>query len=171
MRSTEYEQREDGLYIKRSRAQLRDDSMYMDIAYRIADESHDHRRRVGAVLVLDGTIISYGWNGTPPGDDNECTHYRLYNSTHGLRLVGESKPTVIHAEMNALAKVFRSSLSAKGATMYCTDQACQSCALHLGQAQIKELVYARPYRVLDGVQHLHRQGVFVRDISGKVFQP
>jgi len=41
------------------------DNLYMDIAERIAEMSHAKRLHVGAVLVKDDNIISYGWNGMP----------------------------------------------------------------------------------------------------------
>jgi len=44
----------------------------MDWAKRTAQLSHARRLHVGAVIVKDDTVISYGYNGTPAGWDNDC---------------------------------------------------------------------------------------------------
>lgn len=147
--------------------QRRLDQLYMDIAFRVADESHDYRRRVGAVLVKDGSILSYGWNGMPSGHDNHCTEFKLRREANGvLHFAGESKRMVTHAEMNLLAKLTRSGLSAEGATVYCTDMCCGHCSPFLVSARIKEFVYAKPYNKTEGIQELHKHGILVRSMDG-----
>ena len=44
----------------------------MDWARRAAELSHARRLHVGAVIVKDDTVISYGYNGMPAGWDNDC---------------------------------------------------------------------------------------------------
>jgi dCMP deaminase len=46
--------------------------LYMDWAKRLSDLSHAKRLQVGAVIVKDDTVISYGYNGMPAGWDNNC---------------------------------------------------------------------------------------------------
>lgn len=53
--------------------------LYMDWARRAAELSHARRRQVGAVIVKDDTVISYGYNGTPSGWDNNCED-KIYNT-------------------------------------------------------------------------------------------
>lgn len=38
------------------------DKLYIDLVKRIAEESHAIRLKVGAILVKDDNIISFGWN-------------------------------------------------------------------------------------------------------------
>lgn len=147
--------------------QRRLDQLYMDFAFRAADESHDDRRRVGAVLVKDGTILSFGWNGMPQGHDNTCTEFKLVNKEGVLVFAGESKRKVTHAEMNLLSKLTRSSMTAEGATVYCTDQCCEHCSPFLVQARIKEFVFAKAYRNIEGIRELHDNGIIVRDMDGR----
>jgi dCMP deaminase len=45
---------------------------YMDIAHRTAKLSRARRLQVGAIIVKDDKIISFGFNGTPKGMDNNC---------------------------------------------------------------------------------------------------
>ena len=51
----------------------------MDVAERTGKLSHAIRRQVGAVIVKDNRILSYGYNGMPSGWDNEC-EYKEYMS-------------------------------------------------------------------------------------------
>ena len=45
---------------------------YMDVAERTSKLSVAIRRQVGAVIVKENRILSYGYNGMPTGWDNEC---------------------------------------------------------------------------------------------------
>ena len=104
------------------------DVAYMKVARAIAGLSHDPDTKVGCVLVKDKYIISQGYNGTPHGTDNtmKCSN-------------GRTLDTVIHAEMNA---VLHAKESTKGAKCYTTFYPCKSCAIHLYQAGITEIIYA-----------------------------
>ena len=78
--------------------------LYMDWASRTAELSHARRLHVGAVIVKDDTVISYGYNGMPAGWDNNCED-EIYqqDGTVGTK----TKPEVLHAESNAIAKLAR----------------------------------------------------------------
>lgn len=52
---------------------------YMDVAERTGKLSYAIRRQVGAVIVKDNRILSYGYNGMPSGWDNSC-EYKDYMS-------------------------------------------------------------------------------------------
>lgn len=45
---------------------------YADVAHCAADMSTARRAKVGAVIVKNNNIISFGYNGTLPGHDNNC---------------------------------------------------------------------------------------------------
>lgn len=113
--------------------QTRYDNLYMDIADRVASMSHDCDTQVGAVIVKDGNIISFGWNGTPTGFPNHCKDGS-----------GKTLPYVIHAEANAIYKLARTSGSAMGATLYTTHAPCQNCALAILQSGIGTVIYDVP---------------------------
>ena len=82
--------------------------LYLDIVERVAKESYCKRLQVGAIIVKDGNIISYGYNGTPSGTPNKCEEN---NVTYSY---------VLHAESNAITKACKSPISTEGATMYLT---------------------------------------------------
>ena len=70
------------------------------------------RKKVGCLVVKDGQIISDGYNGTPKGYDNECE----FETRFGY----ETRPEVLHAESNAIAKLARSNESGEDSTLFIT---------------------------------------------------
>ena len=104
-----------------------------------SENSYCIRRQVGALIVKDKMIISDGYNGTPSGFENVCEED------------GVTKPYVLHAEANAITKIARSGNNSEGATLYVTDSPCIECSKLIIQAGIKRVVYARDYRLTDGM--------------------
>lgn len=127
---------------------------YMDLAKRTGEMSHAVRLKVGTVVVKDGNIISFGWNGTPEGFDNVCE----YENENG-ELV--TKPIVMHSEFNALRKLARSTESAQGADMYTTHSCCLNCSLFIAGSGIKNFFYKEDYRSSEGTDFLKQAGVNV----------
>ena len=84
----------------------------MDVAARFAQLSSAVRLQVGAIVVKDDRIIIIGYNGMPSGWDNVCedTVYQQ-DGTSALK----TKPEVLHAESNAIAKLAKSNDSGLGA--------------------------------------------------------
>ena len=115
-----------------------------------AENSYCKRRQVGCLIVKEKMIISDGYNGTPTGFENDC-------ETEDNR----SKPYVLHAEANAITKVAKSHNSSDGATLYVTDSPCIECSKLIIQCGIKRVIYAREYRLTDGVDLLRRAGIEV----------
>ena len=117
-------------------------NLYLDLARRIAQESYCKRLQVGAVIVKDGNIISFGYNGTPKGMDNVCEE-------NGVTL-----PSVLHAESNAITKACKSPISTDGATIYMTHSCCVECAKLIVQSGIKKVYYIEDYRDTTGIKFL-----------------
>lgn len=130
------------------------DKRYMQMARIWAENSYCERRKVGALLVKNKMIISDGYNGTPSGFENVCEDED-----------NRTKPYVLHAEANAITKVARSSNSSDGATLYVTASPCIECAKLIIQAGISRVVYGEKYRILDGVELLHRAGIKVEYVD------
>jgi dCMP deaminase len=118
------------------------DSVYINVAREIATLSHCVRSKVGAVLVKDGNIIAFGYNGTPSGMDNCCERDNV------------TLPHVIHAEVNAVLKAARTGAAVDGSTLYLTLSPCLDCSKLILQAGIKRVVYLETYRNLDGPNFL-----------------
>jgi dCMP deaminase len=142
--------------LRQREKQLKLDRLYMDIAFRVAEESQAKRLKVGSILVKDGNILAMGWNGTPSGFDNQC------ENEHGM-----TKPEVMHAELNMFAKLASSYGSAKGGTVYCTDSSCMNCALLAAASKVSRLVYSRQYRDTSGIIVLQKSGIVVDHLKGE----
>ena len=126
------------------------DERYLRMARIWAENSYCQRRQVGALVVKDKMIISDGYNGTPTGFENICEDEN-----------NVSKPYVLHAEANAITKLARSNNNSDGATIYITASPCIECAKLIIQAGIRRVVYARDYRLSDGIDLLRRAHIEV----------
>ena len=113
-------------------------SAFMDVAERFAQLSHATRAKVGAIIVKDKRIISIGYNGMPSGWDNECEHE------------DKTKPEVLHAETNAIAKVAQSNESSRGSELFCTHLPCMECAKLIHQSGIVTVYYREEYQSAKG---------------------
>jgi dCMP deaminase len=133
------------------------DRLYMDIAIRVGSMSHSQRSKVGCLLVKDGRIISMGWNGMPSGWENDCEYETFFEDSRQLlekKLV--TREEVLHAEMNAIAKLARDGQSSQGATVYITLSPCIDCAKLIHQSGITRLVYIEDYRKTAGLDFLYK---------------
>lgn len=137
----------------------------MDIASRVADMSHARRLQVGAVIVKDDRIISMGFNGMPSGWDNNCEDTVVEEVDEKFVTVLKTKPEVLHAESNALAKLARSTESGDGADIFITHAPCLDCAKMIYQTGIRRVFYRNSYRSDDGLQFLKQSGVDVKNIA------
>ena len=138
--------------------------LYMDWALRLAQLSHAKRLQVGAVVVKDDTVISYGYNGMPAGWDNDC-EYTPYDD-NGDPMDIKTRPEVLHAESNAIAKLAKSINSGNGADIFITHAPCLDCAKLVYQAGIKRVYFGTAYRDDSGVRFLEKSGVEVKQIKG-----
>jgi len=125
---------------------------YMKVAELTADLSRARRLKVGCVIVKDDNIISFGWNGTPPGWDNNCEE-EIWN-VHDGNYTLKTKPEVIHAEANALIKLVKTTQSGIGATMFLTHAPCIECAKLISSSGINKVYFKETYRSTDGVNFL-----------------
>ena len=164
-------------------------NLYMAWAERAAQLSHARRLQVGAVIVKDDSVISYGYNGMPAGWDNDCENKVYdpgaggwldpeeffekypYEEYHGefqdqkVRYGLKTKPEVLHAESNAIAKLARSSQSGNDADIFITHAPCLDCAKLVYQSGIKRVYFGTAYRDDAGVKFLEKSGIEVKQID------
>ncbi len=163
----------------------------MKTAETFAELSHARRLHVGTIVVKDDRIISIGYNGMPAGWDNNCEDIDLMDRAAGGWLSPEeieeqwpfegkfwingeeidtryrlvTKPEVLHAETNAIAKLAKSNESGLGATMFITHAPCLDCAKLIYQSGISNVLYRDAYRDTSGITFLEKSGVLVEKID------
>ena len=163
--------------------------LYMDWADRTSQLSHARRLQVGAVIVKDDSVISYGYNGMPADWDNNCedvewcsaggwlspeeieegwSYEGNYLDAEGNMMQGryrlKTKPEVLHAESNAIAKLAKSTNSGLGATLFVTHSPCIQCAKLIYQSGINSVYYNKNYRDESGIEFLIKSGIEVNKI-------
>ena len=133
--------------------------LYIRIAHLVSRRSSCKRHQVGSVIVKNDSIISFGYNGTPHGWNNCCEDIK-----------NDTIPEVIHAEINAIAKVAKSATSTEGADIYLTLSPCFDCAKALVQSGIKRIFYLEEYRDNRPLQFLADNNLTVCQINeyGKI---
>lgn len=135
---------------------------YMKTAETFAELSHARRLHVGAIVVKDDRIISIGYNGMPAGWDNNCEDVIQHSDdTTSLK----TKPEVLHAETNAIAKLAKSNESGLGASMFITHAPCLDCAKLIYQSGISSVLYRDAYRDTSGITFLEKSGIQVTQIN------
>ena len=110
----------------------------MAITRAVATRSTCTRRSVGAVVVKDKRILATGYNGAPAGL-RHCDH------SQGDDLRDGHCARSTHAEQNAIVQAAKHGISIGGATFYCTNHPCLTCAKLLINAGIARLVYEDDY--------------------------
>jgi dCMP deaminase len=154
---------------------------YMKTAETFAELSHARRLHVGAIVVKDDRIISIGYNGMPAGWDNDCenTVFVLDEEVMGTDMESlgytqtdkgnwtklKTKPEVLHAETNAIAKLAKSTESGDGALLFVTHSPCLDCAKLIYQSGINSVFYRNSYRDDAGINFLTKSGVEVTQIK------
>lgn len=149
---------------------------FMRTAEVFAGLSSARRLHVGAIIVKDNRIISIGYNGMPTGWDNNCEdeiycddgEYKrqLYpkDANKWMSYNLKSKPEVLHAETNAIAKLAKSTESGLDSTLFVTHAPCLDCAKLVYQSGINSVYYRNSYRDDNGIQFLQKAGVRIEKV-------
>lgn len=90
-------------------------------------------------------------------DDGAITMPRRY------RL--KTKPEVLHAESNAIAKLAKSNDSGLGADIFITHAPCMECAKLIYQSGIRRVFYSENYRNDAGIEFLKKSKITVEKIA------
>ena len=165
--------------------------LYNNIAHEVAKMSHARSLQVGAVIVKDDRVISMGYNGMPAGWENNCENKEYMSGDAGgwlspeeiyqrwpfeetvvvandnesfettMRYRLKTKPEVLHAESNAIAKLAKSNDSGLGAELFVTHAPCMECSKLIFQSGIGRVYYSADYRDDSGIKFLKQSGVEV----------
>lgn len=129
---------------------LRQLRYFVNVLNLTAAMSRSARLQVGALLIRDTRIVSMGYNGTPHGEDNCCEDE-----------FGNTKPEVLHAELNAIAKIAQSSDTTEGCILLCTHSPCYECAKLIIASGIKQVIYLNEFRDTRPIELLKKMNIDV----------
>lgn len=136
------------------------DEYFMAITRAVATRATCSRRAVGAVIVKDKRILATGYNGAPVGM-RHCDH------TSGGDMRDGHCARSTHAEQNALVQAARHGTSIAGATIYCTDHPCLTCAKLMINAGLTRIVYEDSYPDDLAEAMLREAGIEIERFPGK----
>lgn len=146
------------------------EQVIMQVAYSIAQRSTCGRLNVGAVIVMEGRIVSTGYNGAPAGLPH-CDHtcdcgIRPEDARLEIHKWGCSAEPgcqqAVHAESNAIAFAARYGLVTEGAELFTTHTPCLSCSMLIINSGIRTVYSAIEYRDTSGVDMLSKANIPVR---------
>lgn len=142
------------------------DQYFMHIAQMVAKRSNCLKRKVAAVIVKDGRIISTGYNGTPRKTKNcfagGCPRCNAIGPS-GKNL---SECFCSHGEENAIVQAAYHGISIKDSSLYTTFSPCLLCTKMIINAGVIEVVYNQHYPLGgDALALLKEAGVGLRRIN------
>jgi dCMP deaminase len=127
--------------------------MLMEMACIAAERGTCERKRIGAILAVDGRPVSVGYNGAPSGKPHCLDVGCLIDPKTGGCI------RTIHAELNAIGFAAREGIKTQGAILYTTISPCKSCADAIIAAGLTHVYYLEKYRVLEPLFDLEDAGV------------
>lgn len=111
---------------------------FMGIAHQAATRSTCLRKKVGAVIVRDKTVLSTGYNGSirglPHCEDVGCT----MEDGHCV--------ATVHAEANAIIQAAKNGVAIEGGELYTTASPCWGCFKLIANSGIRRIYYGEFYR-------------------------
>jgi dCMP deaminase len=116
---------------------------FMGIAMAVRKRANCKGLSVGAVIVVQGRIVSTGYNGTPENMPN-CLDggcYRCSNRDKFVSGTGYDLCVCVHAEQNAVVSAARFGIAIDHSTVYTTVRPCFNCTKEMLQAKVQAVYY------------------------------
>lgn len=119
--------------------------LYLDVAFRAAQESKIDKAKVGCVNLYQSGLMSIGWNQMPVGstypDDG-----RLHS---------------VHAEAAASSWAWKNGHPVKNHYKFITQEPCLMCAKQAYAEGATGVVFETPYGIVEGIRYLCSRGIDV----------
>ena len=130
---------------------------FMNIARQVSTRSTCPRKKVGAVVARDRTILSTGYNGSirglPHCEDVGC----VIEEGHCV--------STVHAEANAIIPPPRNCLDTGGSELYTTASPCWPCFKLIANAGITRVYYGEFYRDEKSLAVAREAGIELVDLG------
>ena len=121
------------------------DTYFMNIAQVVASRSNCLKRKVAALIVKDGRIISTGYNGTPRNTRNCFEGGCPRCNSVGPSGQDLSECYCSHGEENAIVQAAYHGIAIKGSALYTTFSPCLLCTKMIINSGVTEVVYNQDY--------------------------
>lgn len=121
--------------------------VFMNMAINLADLSKCVSMKVGVLAINErGRTIATGVNGTSSGAPNCCDVHKERGPEHSAW----SDEHEIHAEMNTIIEMARSTVTYNEVTFYSTHCPCNNCLKHMlalttPEQPVKRIIYNEVY--------------------------
>ena len=125
----------------------------MGLAHKASKRSTCLRAQVGAAVIKNRYVLSFGYNGAPSGLPHCIDGGCIMANGHCIR--------AIHAEENAL--FFAGKEKTMEATLYTTHCPCYHCAGLIINAGIIRVVYGMEYG--NGIELLEQAGIKIKEYN------
>lgn len=126
-------------------------------AQRMAGQSSDWWRQVGAIAARGEDVLGAAWNHHKP---TEYSPYIDGDPRDGFsRGVRADLSTALHAEASIIAGAARDGIPLRGADLYVLAFPCPACARLVAESEFRRCFFAGPYSVLAGEDVLRAAGV------------
>lgn len=140
------------------------DEYFGNIAILASTRSTCIRRKVGAVIVRDNTLLSTGYNGVPCGI-NHCTAESCIRNAKSIPSGTQLDICLgLHAEQNAIIHAAKNGVNIKDGIIYCTTFPCLTCAKMIINCGIKEVIFANDYEDDNSKKMLALAGIKIRKL-------
>lgn len=138
------------------------DAYFMKMAINESFFSNCESRKVGAVITLNNSLLTTGYNAAPQGispciENGGCMR-RKDNIPSGTR---QEHCLAVHAEQNAIIMAAKKGISINGSTLYVTTYPCGICARMIINSGIRRIVYDGEYQDKLGYDLLSKTNIEV----------
>ncbi len=130
---------------------------FMNIARQAATRSTCDRKKIGAVIVRDKTILSTGYNGSIRGMPH-CDEV-------GHDIVNDHCVATIHAEANAIIQAAKNGVMIENSEIYTTASPCWNCFKLIANSGIRKIYYGEFYRDEKSIKVAEQLGIALIDLS------
>lgn len=118
---------------------------FMGIAQAVALRSNCRKRQVGAIVVVDGRVVSTGYNGTPSGMRN-CFDGGCDRCNSDVAMgEGYEECVCVHAEENAIYMAARHGIALRSGILYSTLRPCKGCVKAAIQTGIEQITFGEEW--------------------------
>lgn len=145
-------------------------SFFLNIALMYANEqSTCIRKKVGALIVKDGRIISTGYNGVTKNSKHCNEIFKNHDITNNEFRIEHAKFSdryESHAEMNSITYCSKQGIETNNSEMYVTVSPCLTCAKAIISAGITSVYFYELYdRYPEGIEYLKENKILVEKIN------